>query len=80
MFADDTQIDRSSSDLNAVTNALNNDLKNVSHWLPTNKFSLNTEKTEYMIIGSHQRLRSIETEPAIYLGANKIKRVNLRLY
>ena len=28
-----------------------------------------------MIIGSHQRLRSIETEPAIYLCANKIKRV-----
>ena len=37
--------------------------------------SLNTEKTEYMIIGSHQKLRSIETEPAIYLGADKIKRV-----
>ena len=57
MFADDTQLDRSSSDVNIVTN---------------------TEKTEYMIIGSHQRLRSIETEPAIYLGgvgANKIKRV-----
>ena len=75
MFADDTQLDRSSSDVNIVTNALNNDLKNVSDWLSTNKLSLNTEKTEYMIIGSHQRLRSIETEPAIYLGANKIKRV-----
>ena len=75
MFADDTQLDRSSSDVNIVTNALNNDLKNVSDWLSTNKLSLNTEKTEYMIIGSHQRLRSIETEPAIYLDANKIKRV-----
>ena len=76
MFADDTQLDRSSSDVNIVivTNALN-DFKNVSDWLSTNKLSLNTEKTEYMIIGSHQRLRSIETEPAIYLGANKIKRV-----
>ena len=74
MFADDTQLDRSSSDVNIVTNALNNDLKNVFDWLSTNKLSLNTEKTEYMIIGSHQRLRSIETEPAIYLGANKIKR------
>ena len=63
------------SDVNIVTNALNNDLKNLSDWLSTNKLSLNTEKTKYMIIGSHQRLRSIETEPAIYLGANKIKRV-----
>ena len=75
MFADDTQLDRSSSDVNIVTNALDNDLKNVSVWLSTNKLSLNTERTEYMIIGSHQRLRSIETETAIYLGANKIKRV-----
>ena len=75
MFADDTQLDRSSSDVNIVTNALNNDLKNVSDWLSTNKLSLNTEKTDYMIIGSYQRLRSIETKPAIYLGANKIKRV-----
>ena len=53
MFADDTQLDRSSSDVNIVTSALNNDLKNVSDWLSTNKLSLNTEKTEYMIIGSH---------------------------
>ena len=33
MFADDTQLDRSSSDVNIVTNALDNDLKNVSVWL-----------------------------------------------
>ena len=67
------QTDRSSSDVNTVTNALNNDLKNVSDWLTISKLSLHTEKTEYMITGSHQRLRSIDTEPAIYLGANKIK-------
>ena len=79
MFADDTQVDRSSSDVNIATNALNNDLKNVFDWLSTNKLSLNTEKTEYMIIGWHQRLRSIETEPAICLGANKIKRVKSTL-
>ena len=32
MFTDDTQIDRSSSDVNIVTNALNNDLKNYSNF------------------------------------------------
>ena len=45
MFADDTQIDRPSKDINTVTNALNNDLKNVSEWLTANKLSLNTKKT-----------------------------------
>ena len=50
MFADDTQIDTSGNDINTVTNTLNNDLKNVSDWLTVNKLSLNTKKTEYMII------------------------------
>ena len=34
-----------------------------------------TKKTEYMIIGSYQRLNLIETDPPIYLGTEKIKRV-----
>ena len=53
MFADDTQIDRPSKDINTVTNALNNDLKNVSEWLTANKLSLNTKKNNIMIIGYH---------------------------
>ena len=61
MVADDTQIDRYSSDVNIVTNALNIDLKNVSGWLSTNKLSLNTEKTEY-----DYRIRPIETESQCY--------------
>ena len=76
MFADDTQIDTSGNDINTVTNALNNDLKNVAGCMLTvNKLSLNTKKTEYMIIGSYQRVNLIETDPPIYLGTEKIKRV-----
>ena len=52
-----------------------NVLKNVSDWLTVNKLSLNAKKTEYMIIGSYQRLNLIETDPPIYLGTEKIKRV-----
>jgi hypothetical protein len=59
--------------INTVTNALNNDLKNVSDWLTVNKLSLNTKKTEYMIIGSYQRLNLIQTDPPIYLGTEKIE-------
>jgi hypothetical protein len=50
MFVDDTQINISSNDINIVTNALNNNLKNVSDWLIANKLSLNTKKTDYMVI------------------------------
>jgi hypothetical protein len=75
MFADDTQIDTSGNDINTDTNALNNDLKNVSDWLIVNILRLNTKKTEYMIIGSYQRLNLIETDLPIYLGTEKIKRI-----
>jgi hypothetical protein len=71
MFADDTHIDTSGNYINTVTNTLNNDLKNVSDRLTVNKLSLNTKKTEYMIIGSYQRLNLIETDPPIYLGTEK---------
>ena len=59
MFADDTQIDASSHNIESVANTLNEDLANVSEWMKANKLSLNTSKTEYMIIGSHKRLHQI---------------------
>jgi hypothetical protein len=41
--------------------ALNSEMKNIHQWLLSNKLTLNIEKTEYMIIGTRQRLAKIET-------------------
>ena len=65
MFADDTQIDASSNNIESIANTLNEDLANVSDWMKANKLSLNTSKTEYMIIGSHERLHQIQSVPPI---------------
>jgi hypothetical protein len=46
------------------------------NWLLPNKLTLNKDKTEYMIIGSHQRLSAIETDPILEIGDTKIKQVN----
>jgi hypothetical protein len=40
-----------------------------------NKLTLNKDKTEYMLIGSHQRLSTVETDPILEFGDTKIKRV-----
>jgi hypothetical protein len=50
MFADDTQIDTSSNNIDSIANILNEDLINVSDWMKANKLSLNASKTEYMVI------------------------------
>ena len=48
---------------------------NVNEWLFANKLTLNETKTEFMIIGSRQRVPSFEQGPIIKLGNKVIKRV-----
>ena len=56
MFADDTNVSLASTTLHELENVLNQELQNLNIWLKVNKLSLNIAKTEYMIIGSRQRL------------------------
>ena len=49
MYADDTSISYSSTDL---CNAINSDLQNLSSWPQGNKLSLNVAKTQSMILGT----------------------------
>ena len=76
MFADDTNLTASGSTSTELYNKLNNDLENIHEWLLANKLTLNTSKTEYMIVGSRQRLGKIDDEAEIKLGDNKIKKVS----
>ncbi len=57
MFANDTQIGTASNDAIATAETLNEDLENISVWMATNKLSLNKSKTEFLLIGSHQKLK-----------------------
>ena len=76
MFADDTQIATSNSDINVILENLNTDLINVSTWMLANKLTLNNKKTEFMIIGSNKRLSQIDQEPSIFVGGMEIDKVN----
>ncbi|CAB3995383.1 interferon-inducible GTPase 5-like [Paramuricea clavata] len=77
MFAGDTQIATSSDDIKVITETLNRDLNNVANWLSANKLTLNSSKTEYMIIGSKKRLSQVTADPAISVGNLEIKRVEM---
>ena len=63
MFADDTNISCCGSSSVEIEQKLNTDLENVHKWLISNKLTLNGEKTEYMIIGSRNRLNQIHSKP-----------------
>ena len=58
MFADDTKITFAASTLTDLERGLNSELRSLNIWLISNKLSLNVAKTEFMVIGSNQRLNS----------------------
>jgi hypothetical protein len=80
MFADDTNLfckGQSSADIECK---LNCDLNNIQKWLISNKLTLNLTKTEYMLIGSQQRLDKILETPNILYGEHQIKRVREKTF
>ncbi len=76
MFADDTNLNCNGKSSVDIEQKINTDLDNVHNWLISNKLTLNTKKTEYMIIGSQNRLKNILSDPEILIGDQKIKRVS----
>lgn len=65
MFADDTNITVSADNLSDLRLNLNKALTDLSVWLKANKLSLNLTKTEYMIIGSRQRIKATTDNESI---------------
>ena len=64
MFADDTNFMRTISSLNEIKDELIPALRKVYNWLRCNKLSLNTVKTEFMIIGTANGLEKLDKCPA----------------
>ena len=45
---------------------LNKDLENIHKWLIANRLSLNVDKTEYMIVGTHSKLLNIGNNSTVH--------------
>ena len=60
IFADDTNIITfAASTMTGLENTVNLELRNLQHWLVINGLRLNIAKTEFMVIGSNQRIRAL---------------------
>ena len=75
MYADDTHLTYADNNLENIQLCLNEDLKNVFNWLQANKLTLNMTKTEYMLIGSRQRLSTLTASPEIAMNGTQVKQV-----
>ena len=61
LFADDTNIFRSGSDLNVLCREISKELDKLNVWFNVNKLSLNVAKTNYMVFGKDRNQDSILT-------------------
>ena len=75
MFADDTHLTFSAANIHGIDHSQNQDLENVSEWLAANKLTLNALKTEYMLIGSRQRIRTFKSSSILVINDGPIDRV-----
>ena len=60
LFADDTTMTFSDSEMLPLFNQMENDLRHVTCWLRANKLTPNVIKTEFMLVGSRQRLATFD--------------------
>ena len=59
LFADDTNLTASGDSIPYLENAVNSDLENIRKWLIANRLTVNVAKTEFMLIGTKQIIKSI---------------------
>ena len=75
MFADDTTLTASGIALLEIESKINHDLNNVQKWLLANKLCLNLIKTEYLLIGSKQKISKLTNDPVIQIANRLVNRV-----
>ena len=78
MYADDTSMSSTIKNTSDLKTKIVPEFLNICNWLKSDKLILNALKTEFMIMGSHQRVGTIGcamTIPAIVADGKVVKRV-----
>ena len=73
MNADDIHLTYSNGNIHSIQSSQNEDLLNINRWLTANKLILNRTKTEFMLIGSRQKLNNLPSLPSLNINNVPIK-------
>ena len=76
MYADDTYLTYADNDICSLEASLNQDWLNINNWLIANKLALNMTKTEFMLMGSRQKLKSLSFLPDLEINGTQSNRVD----
>lgn len=73
MFADDTSVFATSSNLNTLFTMMSTELNNLNAWFISNRVTLNLSKTNYIIF--HRNQKKVNGEFALEMAGSTIERV-----
>ncbi len=73
LFADDTNVFFSDSDLSRLITVINSEMKNLSEWFFANKLSLNIKKSNYIIFTPRQKRQTLD--PLLEINNHRLERV-----
>ena len=76
MYADDKHLAYADEDVNIIQSCLNKHLLNISKRLIANKLTLNMTKTEFMLIGSRQKLKTLTASPVLSINGTLVNQVS----
>jgi len=75
MYTDDTNLTFADNTVSNIDRNLNEDLSRVNYGLTANKLTLNTSKTELMLIGSRPRLSTFDSSLSLEIDGAPISQV-----
>ena len=73
MYADDIHLTYSNGNIHSIQSSQSEDLLNINRWLTANELMLNRTKTEFMLIGSRQKLNNLPSLPSLNINNVPIK-------
>ena len=78
MYADDTGANMTftACSIPELQHDMNIDLQFLQNWLIANRLTLNVLKTEFMLVGSRQRVATLTQELDLSINGISLKRVN----
>ena len=75
MYADDTTVTCCGKTIDEACNKLNHCLSSISRWFTVNRLVINTEKSNFMIIGTPQKIKSFHGPFNIQINNKFLERV-----
>ena len=80
MYADDTNMTFTACSMPELQHDMNIDLQFLQNWLIANRLTLNVLKTEFMLVGSRQRVATLTQDLDLSINGISLKRVNVLVW